>query len=379
VILAALLLCLWCWDTFFSDKAAVLSVEARRLYAAATMVLVGMGLALSTVWPSGDMIVSDGTRYTVRNLLRAFRDTTLQPAGQFTALFPAATPPALASLMLLAAMSGLIVRPVLLVMACVGLWSLSIFFNVFYQGFYRHQGLFVCFLICLYWIMLAEPHLIRQGASRGLARKAGLYGGLTILLLSLLWTGGQKLYADWRYEASTSKALGGFVKIHPEYADAILIGEPDYFLESARYYVANRVYIVREQRFGHIVRFVRSAQRELGMGELLCRAWQIQRREATPVLIALGHHVVRDIPRDIPRDISMEPNGAPQSIEYPYRRTFTWTSEELVNWRRHTHLLRRFDPQVVGDESYEVYSLPVVAQAPEPLCPSGQQTSVRRG
>ena len=364
LILASLLLGLWCWDTFVTEKNRAASAGARNLYAATAIVLLGIGGALSTVWPSGNMIVSDSTRYTAMNILRAVRDTTLQPAGQFSELFPAMIPLAIAGVVLLASMSGLIFRPALLVVACSGLWGLSVFFDVFYRGFYRHQGLFVCFLISLYWIMLAERGPIAQGTSQAMAPAIAWHGGLALLLLSLIWTGGSKLYADWRYGASASKALHGFVTSHPEYADAILIGEPDYFLESARYYLDNPVYLVRERRFGHVVRFVRSAQLDLGMGELLCSAWQIHQREAKPVLIALGHRPAHGIP--------MEPNSSLQSIAYPYRRSFRWTFEELLNWRRHTHLLQRFDPQVAGDESYAVYSLAQGAQAPEPPCPSGQ-------
>jgi hypothetical protein len=364
LILAALLLCLWCWDTFITEEAAVLRAEAGRLYTATAIVLVGMGLALYTIWPSGDMIVSDSSRYTVKNILRGVRDTTLQPAGQFTELFPIVIPPAAASILLLASIMGLVRRPALMVVACAGLWGLSIFFDVFYRSFYRHQGLFACFLITLYWIMLAERCPIRQGTIGRMVPAMAQYGGLTLLLLSLIWTGAGKLYADWRYEASASKALREFVTSHPEYADAILVGEPDYFLESTRYYIDNPVYLVRERRFGHIVRFVRSAQLDLGLGELLCHAWQIQQRETKPVLIALGHHPVYGIP--------MEPVNSVQSIAYPYRRTFTWTSEDLLNWRRHTQLQWQFAPQVAGDESYVIYSLARKTHVREPSCPVGQ-------
>ena len=363
LILATLLLCFWSWDTFVTEKRGAMSADARNLYMAAVIILGGMGTALYTVWPSGDMIASDSSRYTVTNVLRAVRDTTLQPAGQFAELFPNRTPPAVASVVLLASMSGLISRPVLVVAACAGLWGLSVFFDVIYLGYYRHQGLFACFLITLYWIMLAECRPIIQEASRGLAPAIARYGGLVLLLLPLIWTGGVRLYNDWRYEASANKAPQDFVTSRPEYTEAILVGEPDYFLESARYYVENPIYIVREGRFGHVVRFVRSAQLDLRMGELLCRAWKLHQRESKPVLIALGQAFF---------GIRMGSAGSTQSVTYGMRRTFTWTPEDLLNWRRHTQLQRQFAPRVDGDESYVIYSLARGAHEPGPLCPVGQ-------
>ena len=41
----------------------------------------------------------------------------------------------------------------------------------------------------------------------------------------------------------------------PELKDAILIGDPDYMLEPMHYYLPNRTYFVREQRYGGIVHF----------------------------------------------------------------------------------------------------------------------------
>jgi hypothetical protein len=146
--------------------------------------------------------------------------------------------------------------------------------------------------------------------------------------------------------------------------DAILIGEPDYLLEAVRYYADNRIYIVREKRFGHTVRFVRSAQLQLSLGELLCAAWHVQTRENTPVLIALGHLTVGKP--------TAEPDAAPHSISYPYRRTFTWSKEELAVWRRHTTLQQQLTQNVVGDEMYAIYSVTPPSRGSEPACYSAR-------
>jgi hypothetical protein len=43
------------------------------------------------------------------------------------------------------------------------------------------------------------------------------------------------------HQQSSSKRFGQFISANPKYRDAILVGEPDYVLESMPYYVGNRI------------------------------------------------------------------------------------------------------------------------------------------
>jgi len=357
-ILSSLLASLWTWDMRSSLRNRS-PMETAPFYLAAVIILCGMSVALYTVWPSGEMIASDREQYTVRHVVRAFLDTSITPAKQFSDLFPASTPSGLASLLLLFSMLGLLVRPAAFLVACAGLWSLSIFFIVVYHGAYRHQGLFICLILTLYWIVLQEGRPVNGRWLHG--AYVMKYLGLAVLLGSLAWTGFWKIYDDWHYELTASKALQDLMAANPVYRDAILIGEPDFFLESARYYVNNRVYIVRENRFGYTVRFVRSARRQLNLRELLCSAWEIAARERKPVLIALGHLDVDGIP--------WEHRRASRSVSYPYHRTFSWTTEDLALWARYTRLRHRSGPNVIG-ERYDIYTLAPDFEVPGPSCPS---------
>jgi hypothetical protein len=361
LILTGLLLGLWVWDIMVEDRTTHLT-GMSQVMAALAIAVIGIAIALYTVWPTEDTIASDTTRYSMRNMVSALVATFLRPSNEFRELFPAFVPASLSSIILLASILGLIVRPLVLAIAFLGFCTLSIFFIVFYPGAYRHQGLFVVFLISLYWIVCNHRGRPFHHVRLENIFRVGLYGALPALFAGLFLTGGAKVYKDVRYQKSAGQAFYTFLKSHPEYADAILIGEPDYYLESVHYYTDNRIYIVRERRFGNTVRFVRRAQQNLSLGELLCLAWYIQQRENKPVLIAMGHPSVDHEPWS---------STAPlQSINYSFGRTFTWSKEELENWKTYATLQRHFAEQVIGDEAYSVYSVTIPTKGSEPMCRS---------
>src|SRR5947207_987661 len=41
--------------------------------------------------------------------------------------------------------------------ALAGLWGTALFFQLIYPGFYRHQAIWIVFLITLYWFAFARP------------------------------------------------------------------------------------------------------------------------------------------------------------------------------------------------------------------------------
>jgi hypothetical protein len=364
LILACLLMGLWTWDTLIAENHSFLSAEARKLYMAMTIVMIGSAGALYTVWPTGNMIASDTTRYTISHMLDATVTAILAPAAQFGELFPTFVPIKVKIALLLLPIVGLIVRPPVFFIAYAALLALSLLFSVVYSGWYRHQGLLVVFLMSLYWIVLeSEKGTLCHKRFLGLF-KGGLYGGMALLLSATLVSGGTNAYRDWIYQKSASKEFAQeLLNSGQKYKRAILIGEPDFVLEAVPYYAANPIYINRESRFGNAVRFVRNVQLNLSMGELLCTAWRIQKEHNTPVLIVLGHRFLGMAPSDS--------NASPRSVSYFYQRTFAWSGDELEDWSRYTRLERQFDQNVIGDEAYTVYSLLSTEASPPPHCPPG--------
>jgi hypothetical protein len=230
-----------------------------------------------------------------------------------------------------------------------------VIFQIVYPGGYRHQGLFVVFLMTLYWIVLASGGTRPRSKRVDYLARAGLYGALPALLGILMVTGIAYAYGDFAHAESGSKALGRFLRSHPEYDRAVLIGEPDFAMESVHYYVENPIYIVREQRFGTIVRFVRSARAEMSLIELLRAAWDVRTREQRDVLIALGHLKELD---------PASPAGTHgTSVSYKYGKTFSWSPEEIRIWNACTERLQRFGDDAITDERYTLYK--VIAAPPQ--------------
>ncbi|MET0514211.1 MAG: hypothetical protein ABW047_02630 [Nitrospiraceae bacterium] len=350
LILGCLLMGFWMWDTFFTERRPFLSKEGYKLYAAMGIVIAGNASALYTVWPTEQIVTSGTTSYTMAQIREALATAIVAPATQFNDLFPNWFPIKLRIASLLWAVIGLFVRPPIFFIAYAALLILSVFFSIVYMGFYRHQGLLVVFLVSLYWIVLDKEGSGLPYKPSHKIFQVWFYGGLAALLASIVTTGAMHVYRDWTYQKSASKAFAQeFLRTHQEFEDAILVGEPDYLLEAVHYYAKNRHYIVREKRFGNTVRFVRSAQLNLRMGELLCAAWRIQKEESKPVLIVLGHRYLGGS--------SWDASTSPKSISYPFQRTFTWSTEEIADWKRHTKVQRQFDENVIGDEAYTVYSL----------------------
>ena len=60
------------------------------------------------------------------------------------------------TILLYLAIAGLAVRLRLLLSALGGLWLTALFFQLIYRGFYRHQAIWIIFLITLYWFAFAS-------------------------------------------------------------------------------------------------------------------------------------------------------------------------------------------------------------------------------
>jgi hypothetical protein len=179
----------------------------------------------------------------------------LQPRVGFRNLFPSFLPWAVGHAILYLAILGLLRRPTLSLAALGGLVALGVLFRVASPGGYRHAGLFLCFLLCLYWMAADEPNGgTRPKLGSRLLEFVG-YGALTALILASVYRS-RAVRVDVAHQMSSSKALGAFLNAEPSLRDAILVPEPDYYIESLPYYAHNPIYLARERRFGNTARVV---------------------------------------------------------------------------------------------------------------------------
>src|SRR5690606_11761510 len=86
-------------------------------------------------------------------------------------------------LVLYGAILGLAARPPLLFAALGAQLAFGTFFRLFYPGWYRHQGLYLFFLLLLYWLALESGGLQAVRRIPRLLLRGGLYGSVLALLL----------------------------------------------------------------------------------------------------------------------------------------------------------------------------------------------------
>jgi len=260
-------------------------------------------------------------------------------------IFPAQ---ALLSLILVGSTLGLVRRPAALVAALVALVGLSCLFAVLYRGAYRHQALWLVFLMSLYWIAMADPARQIGGAGPWMQRLRVL--GVRVFGLMLVV---QMLYGAVMFERiakdgkpeSRSGDLAQLIVHKPELSDAIIVADPDYLVDPLAYYgLRNPTYLMREQRFGNIVTFTRSARLNLSLDDILHEARRLRGDHGRPVVILLNQR--------------LDPSQPSQAIKESYGWRLTTTPEQVRTFLSSTRKLASFGPVTCcSEETFDVYVL----------------------
>ena len=328
----------------------------------ALLAILGVALCAATVYPPVHTAAADaGSPVGGRRLLGAI---TL-PANQFSELvlhgpwsalglghlheFPYADGLRwIMSLAMFGSLFGLVRRPAAFLAALAALLSLSVFFTAVYGGSYRHQALWLVFLVALYWIAMAGGR--GQGAPPGklgpligIASRLGF--GLFALLVALQVPGGVMEITDaalHRPPFSRSRDLAALVSGRPELAGATILADPDYLVESVPYYLDNPVYLIRERRFGSIPKFTKTAQLHLTLDDILAAARGVAAGTGRPVLILLAERLDASAPARVRQE--------------GYNWELATTPEQVRAFQQATCLLASFGP-ARSDESFDVYRL----------------------
>ncbi len=342
-ILASLILALWAWDIVAEQKPRAVQTKGLFSYLAPFLIVfAGLLLSAAFAMPRENTIVTSVTRsLTMREIAYSLREAVLWPEQTFSEIVPPTFAPAAAAALLYFPVFGLLHRPNLLLAALGGELALGVFFRVVYQGHYQHQGLFLVFLLFLYWLFIESSTKETMTRTKHLLFRTGFYAVVLILVIQIA-KAEPMVWTDIHLEQSSSKAFGKFLNDSETYRDAIIVPEPDYLLESLPYYAKNRIYFSRERRFGTTVLFTTDADYRLSLGQLLSIARGIKTRYRQPVLIVLGH-----------RDIDKQRSGEKR---YSYNKVFSWTASDSMNFNESTTLIREFN-SAYGDENYRVYSV----------------------
>lgn len=234
-------------------------------------------------------------------------------------------------------------RPAALAAAIFGLIALKLFFYFIYGSLYRHEVLYIFFLISLFW-MTAEGFGGRWSERRwlDLLQLCGAWAFVAVLaassvvLLSPLHE--QLLGKPYSRSADLAKLLQ-----RPELSGAIVMADPDTMLESLPYYVNNPLWMLRQQRFGKVTRLSENARHDLTLGDVLADAQKLHLQTGRPVVF-LSHVPLQE--------------AKPQRTSVMFDYTTSITPDSVRRFRASTRQIASLRGLEIGDEAYDVFVYP---------------------
>jgi hypothetical protein len=302
--------------------------------------------------------------------LRPLADMIVLPAGSFQDMWPSwaklglllsdsksgTLETLMKSILMFGSLLGLIRSPGAFISGLAALISFSLFFRIITPGEYRHEALWLFFLVSLYWIVNSRNAVKELYMSSSLKSLRNLASGAGSFLMTLLvalqalnvgggGNGGVKgAIAGLAFGGpplSRARDFSAFVSERSDLQDAIIIADPDYLLEALPYYIPNATYLIREGRFGHWVKFAKNARLSIDLDDILAAAKTLRMESGKPILILLRQKL----------DLSKS-----QIYHEGYNWTLLTTPDQVSDFLTTTRHLVRFGP-AISDETFDVYLL----------------------
>ena len=298
----------------------------------AAIALVGALLCFATVYPTPqDAAVSTSLGdQTLSKIVVGLFDSS----GFANLEFP--------PLLLICCCAGLIRRPAALAASLAALLILKLFFYLVYPSDYRHEILYLVFLLCLYW-MAAEGAGGRWGGRPWMDIVERIGAAFMVALLAVqTWHLHVPIKLQLKGVPFSRSADAGALLHEPAYRSAIVMADPDTMLEAIPYYADNPLYFLREQRFGKVMVLSSKARKLLTLDDVLADADRLHRQTGRPI-IYLSH--------------------LPVSPDTNYRRKMMYNYQTVVTadaakrFLSSTRFIARLRPSGM-DENYDVYTYP---------------------
>ena len=124
--------------------------------------------------------------------------------------------------------------------------------------------------------------------------------------------------------------------------EATVMSQPDVFAEPLPYYAGNPVWLLREQKYGTVVRFTNHARLDQSLDDILNDARRIAGETGKPVVILLKYH--------------LDGTAPPRRYAEGYLGHFYSDPDQERRFLGATRRIARFEPAIT-DESYDVYLL----------------------
>ena len=200
---------------------------------------------------------------------------------------------AIIGLLVLAAPFSLLRSPAGVVAGITVLPMLLLFFHFVYPGGYRHQALYLAFLVALHWMVASG----RGGRWSGWTPRRWPLPVATTLFLVLLGvqvaTTASLLVDTAAGRVAGQSALLGRLLARPELARAIVIADPEVLVEAVPYYAPNPIYLLRRRRFGTVTHLTRHADQHLTIGGILATAQRLHTVTGRPVVMLMQYRLDR--------------------------------------------------------------------------------------
>ena len=236
-------------------------------------------------------------------------------------------------------------KPLVLIIFFSSVVANGMFFKLVYPGGLRHQGFLLLLIIVALWLARLDTYRVQiypmflNQVTDFVANY--IYYFLTFLLLMQVCMAYTPVKREIKLDFSSSKKLGNLIKENPYLKDAIILGEPDFFMEALPYYVKNQIFIAREGRFGKKVKWTTENKRYYSLDELLNAAKTLRSKLQKPILILIGHQLSRE---------------GPYEIKYYYGTYFTYDSKSLDVFFKSTNKIASLR-ETISDEHYDVFML----------------------
>jgi len=350
-IASAIMLALWLTDLM--DKKRRAGLTSLWGLAGVAIVIAGIVIAWLTARPTPDMVWgSTLSSLTLSKIARAigidpgkglmgFSDANIAAVGEYPWRFTGVNSGLASRLIVDAALLWLLWslrrnwKAIAAIVAAI--LSFEIVFRTIYTAGPRHEGLLLFLLFAICWVTAGNDDTRVRAATRGLLPLFALQAlALPILVNRVI-----------KYNESSSRSYAAFITANPGYRRAILMSEPDYFMEPLRYYVSNRIYSARQEQFANRVYFGDKRANYLALWKLQDEAQRVACQYRVPVLLAIGT-----------RDFQANLSG---SRSVAYRATFAWTRDERARFNAVARRVAVF-PRATTDEVYEVFELTCVDQ-----------------
>ncbi len=356
VLLAGAFMMFWLLDLVFEQ--GLRWTRALKIWTLnGGIVAVGVLVCFVTIYPPfNDAAMVNRGAISLRDL--AMR--VLVPASSFGPLlidplhmlglqsisdYPASWLRRVLSIILVGGLLGLVRCPAALIAGTVSLLAFCLFFLILQPGSYRHDGLWLSFIIVLYWMADARRRGPLEPVGRQGVRLTAGFGLLCLVGLLLLQAPPSimALAHSWaRLPESRVPDLGRLLRTRADLNDAILLPDPDFLLEALPYYARNRIYLPRAGQFAAYAKFARQGTLSLSVDGMLTTAQTLCRQFAAPTVLIFNQ--------------DLDAIAPPRAIHEGYNWTLVVTADAIRKLHSSTEFLGQFD-RAVSDETFGAYVL----------------------